>query len=142
MQILPNCLYVVAHGSSRTTVCVEGMHKYCAALTLHTGVLTKMFVLSVLYSKSELNCGLGAINGEDTSKAGSQGNQRPRFPVSLRGVQLARFPVCLRIRGQLARLSVSLCTGLRSHASRSVKVKQLSTRHLLQPLKTKKRGVT
>ena len=93
MQILPNCLYVVAHGSSKTTVCVEGMHKSCAALTLHTGVLsktfaiksgrnparhifswlpgeavglhtgvlTKTFAVSVLYLKSELNCGLGAI---------------------------------------------------------------------------------
>ena len=45
MQILPNCLYVVAHGSSKTTVCVEGMHKSCAALTLHTGVLSKMFAI-------------------------------------------------------------------------------------------------
>ena len=167
MQILPNCLYVVAHGSSKTTVCVEGMHKSCAALTLHTGVLsktfaikscrnparhifswlpgeavglhtgvlTKTFAMSVLYLKSELNCGLGAINGEDASKAGGHGSQRARFPVSLRSVQLARFPVSLRIGGQLARLSVSLRTGLRSHASRSVKVKQLSARHLLQPLK-------
>ena len=45
MQILPNCLYVVAHGSSRTTVCVEGMHKSYAALTLHTSVLSKTFVI-------------------------------------------------------------------------------------------------
>ena len=68
-------------------------------------------------------------------KVGGHGSQRARFPVSLRSVQLARFPVSLRIGGQLARLSVSLRTGLRSHASRSVKVKQLSARHLLQPLK-------
>ena len=93
---------MVAHGSSKTTVYVEGMHKSCAALTLHTGVLsktfaikscrnpgwhilswlpgeavglhmgvlTKTFAMSVLYLKSELNCGLGAINGEDVSKAG------------------------------------------------------------------------
>ena len=46
--------------------------------------------------------------------------------MSLRGVQLACFPVSLHIGGHLARLSVSLCTGLRSHASRSIKVKQLS----------------
>ena len=45
MQILPNYLYVVAHGSSRTTICVEGMHKSCAALTLHTGVLSKTFAI-------------------------------------------------------------------------------------------------
>ena len=45
MQILPNCLYVVAHGSSKTTICVEGMHKSCAALTLHTGVLSKTFAI-------------------------------------------------------------------------------------------------
>ena len=167
MQILPNCLYVVAHGSSKTTVCVEGMHKSCAALTLHTGVLsktfaikscrnparhifswlpgevvglhtgvlTKTFAMSVLYLKSELNCGLGAINGEDASKAGGHGSQRARFRVSMRSIQLARFPVSLRTRVQLACLSVSLRTGRRSHASRSVKVKQLSARHLLQPLK-------
>ena len=167
MQILPNCLYVVAHGSSKTTVCVEGMHKSCVALTLHTGVLsktfaikscrnparhifswllgeaiglhtgvlTKTFAMSVLYLKTELNCGFGAINGEDASKAGGHASQRALFPVSLRSVHLARFPVSLRIRGQLARLSVSLRTGRRSHASRSVKVKQLSARHLLQPLK-------
>ena len=76
--------------------------------------------MSVIYLKSELNCGLGAINGEDASKAGGHGSQRARFPVSLRSVQLARFPVSLRTRGQLARLSVSLCTGQRSHASRLV----------------------
>ena len=52
MQILPNFFYVVAHGSSQTTVCVEGMHKSCATLTLHTGVLTKMFAMSVLYLKT------------------------------------------------------------------------------------------
>src|SRR3989337_1134463 len=45
MQILPNCLYVVAHGSSKTTVCVEGMHKSRAAFTLHTGVLSKTFAI-------------------------------------------------------------------------------------------------
>jgi hypothetical protein len=51
MQILPNCLYVVAHGSCKTTVCVEGMHKSCTAqgktiaLTLHTGVLSKTFAI-------------------------------------------------------------------------------------------------
>ena len=87
--------------------------------------------MSVIYLKSELNSGLGTINGEDASKAGSHGSQRARFPVSRRSVQLARFPVSLRTRGQLARLSVSLRTGRRSHASRSVKVKQLSARHLL-----------
>ena len=135
MQILPNCLYVVAHGSSKTTVCVERMNKCCAALTLHTGVLTKTFVMTVLYLKTELNYGLGAINGEDASKAGGHGSQRARFPVSLCSVQLARFPVSLRTQGQLARLSVSLRTRLRSHASRSVKVKQLSARHVLQILK-------
>ena len=105
------------------------------AIGLHTGVLTKTFAMSVLYLKSELNCGLGAINGEDASKAGGHGSQRARFPVSLRSVQLACFSVSLRTRGQLARLSVSLRTGRRSHASHSVKVKQLSAWHLLQPLK-------
>ena len=82
--------------------------------------------MSVLYLKSELNCGLGAINGEDASKAGGHGSQRARFPVSLRNVQLVRFPVSLHTRGQLARLLVSLRTGRRSHASCSVKVNQLS----------------
>ena len=167
MQILPNCLYVVAHGSSRTTVCIEGMHKSCTVLILHTGVLsksfaikscrnparhifswlpgeavglhtgvlTKTFAMSVLYLKSELNCGLGAINGEDASKAGGHGSQRARFPVSLCSVQLAHFPVSLRTQGQLAHLSVSLRTGRRSHVSRSVKFKRLSARHLLQQLK-------
>ena len=84
---------MVAHGSSKTNVCVEGMHKSCVALTLHTsvlsktfaikscrnparhifswlpgeavglhmGVLTKTFAMSVLYLKSELNCGLGPL---------------------------------------------------------------------------------
>ena len=131
MQILTNCLYVVAHGSSRTTIYAEGMHKSCAALTLHTGVLSKTFVIkssrnlalhifswlhgevvglhtgvltktvvmSVLYLKSELNCGLGAINGEDASKVGGHGSQRARFPVGLHSVQLACFPVSLRIGG-------------------------------------------
>ena len=122
---------MVAHGSSKTTVCVEGMHKSCAALTLHmgvlskmfaikscrnptrhivswlpgevvglhTGVLTKTFAMSVLYLKRELNCGLGAINGEDASKAGGHGSQRARFAVSLPNVQLARFLMSLRIGG-------------------------------------------
>ena len=76
-----------------------------------------MFVMSVLYLKSEINCGLGAINGEDASKVAGHGIQRACFRVSLRSIQLARFPVSLRIGGQLARLLVSLCTGLRSHAS-------------------------
>src|SRR6266511_3079481 len=65
------------------------------AVGLHTGVLTKTFAMSVLYLKTELNCGLGAINGEDVSKAGGHGSQRAHFPVSLRGIQLARFPVRL-----------------------------------------------
>ena len=30
MQILPNFLYVVAHGSSKRTVCVQEMHKSCS----------------------------------------------------------------------------------------------------------------
>ena len=91
--------------------------------------------MSVIYLKSELNCGLGAINGEDASKAVGHGSQRARFLVSLRSVQLARFLVSLRTQAQLACLSVSLRTGRCSHTSRSVKVKQLSARHLLQPLK-------
>ena len=139
---------MVAHGSSKTTVCVEGMHKSCTALTLHTGVLsksfaikscrnsarhifswlpgeavglhtgvlTKTFAMSVLYLKSELNCGLDAISGEHASKAGGHGSQRARFPVSLRSVQLARFPVSLQTPGQLARLSVNLHIGRCSHA--------------------------
>ena len=106
---------MVLHGSSKTTVCVEGMHKSYAALSLHMGVLSKTFVIkscrnaarhifswlpgeavglqmgvltktfamSVLYLKSELNCGLGAINGEDASKAGGHGSQGARFTVSL-----------------------------------------------------------
>ena len=89
----------------------------------------------VIYLKSELNYGLGAINGEDASKAGGHGSQRARFPVSLCSIKLTRFPMSLRIGGQLARVAASLRTGLRSHASRSVKIKQLSARHLLQPLK-------
>ena len=44
-NIANNCLYVVAHGSSKTTVCVEGMHKSYAALTLHMGVLSKTFAI-------------------------------------------------------------------------------------------------
>ena len=68
-------------------------------------------------------------------KVGGHGIYRARFLVILRIIQLASFPVILRIRGHLAPLSVSLRIGLRSHASRSVKVKHLSARHLLQPLK-------
>ena len=105
------------------------------AVGLHMGVLTKTFAMSVLYLKRKLNCGLGAINGEDASKAGGHGSQRAHFLVSMHSVQLACFLVSLRTRGQLARLSVSLRTGRHSHASCSVKVKQLSSRHLLQPLK-------
>ena len=60
------------------------------------GVLTKTFAMSVLYFKSELNCGMGAINGEDASKAGGNGSQRARFRVSLRSVRLACFMVSLR----------------------------------------------
>ena len=61
MQILPNCLYVVAHGSCKTTVCVEGMQNPARhifpwlpgeAVGLHTGVLTKTFVMCVLYLKT------------------------------------------------------------------------------------------
>ena len=74
-------------------------------------------------------------------KAGGHGSQRARFLVSLRSVQLARFPVSLRTQGQLARLSVSLRTGQRSHASRSVKVKQLSAAPPAA-IKTNTRGVT
>ena len=85
--------------------------------------------MSVLYLKSELNCGLGAINGEDASKAGGHGSQRARFPVSLRGVQLARFPLSLRIGVQLARLPFSQA------------LKHLSARHLLA-IKRVRRGVT
>ena len=87
------------------------------AVDLHTGILTKTFVMSVLYLKSELNCGSGAINEEDASKAGGHGSQRARFPVSVGSLHASQ----------------SACT--RSHGSRSVKVKQLSARHLLQPLK-------
>ena len=101
------------------------------AVGLHTGVLTKTFAMSVLHLKTVLNCRLGTINGEDASKAGGHGSQRARFQVSLHGIQLARFPVSLRIGGQLVCISVSLRTGLRSHASCSVKVKQLSARNLL-----------
>ena len=63
--------------------------------------------MSVLYLKSELNSGLGAINGEDASKVGGHGSQRARFPVSLHGIQLARFPMSLRIEVPLARLPFS-----------------------------------
>ena len=69
------------------------------AVGLHTGVLTQMFAMSVLYLKSELNFGLGAINGEDASKADGHGSQRARFPVSLHSIQLTRFPVSLYIEG-------------------------------------------
>ena len=105
------------------------------AVGLHRGVLTKTFAMSVLYLQTILHRGLGAINVEDASKADGHGSQRACFPMSLCGVHLTRFLVSLRTRGQLARLSVSLRIGRRSHASRSVKVKQLSARHLLQPLK-------
>ena len=66
------------------------------AVGLHAGILTKTFAMSVLYLKTELNCGLGAISGEDASKAGGHGSQRARFPESLRSVLLARFLVSLR----------------------------------------------
>ena len=66
------------------------------AVGLHMGVLTKMFAMSVLYLKTLLNRGLGATNVEDASKAGIHESQRASFPVSQRGVQLARFPVSLR----------------------------------------------
>ena len=36
---------MVPHGSSKTIIRVEGMHKSYAALTLHTGVLSKMFAI-------------------------------------------------------------------------------------------------
>ena len=160
MQILPNCLYVVAHGSSKTTVCVEGMHKSCAALSLHTGVLsktfaiksctnparhifpwlpgeavglhtgvlTKTFAMSVLYLKSELNCGLGAINGEEGGRPWKSKGSLPSEPAQRIARTLPGEPAHWRTActplGQLR-------TGLRSHASRSVKVKQLSARHLL-----------
>ena len=99
------------------------------AVSLHTGVLTKTFAMSVLYLKTILNCGLGAINGEDANKAGSHGSQRARFPVSLCGVQLACFPVSLRIGVQLARLPFSQAP------------KHLPARHLLA-IKRVRRGVT
>ena len=63
------------------------------AVGLHTSVLIKTFAMSVLYLKTVLNYGLGAINVEDASKAGGHGSQRARFSVSLCGIQLARFPV-------------------------------------------------
>ena len=85
--------------------------------------------MSVLYLKTELNCGLGAINGEDASKEGGHGIQRARFLVSPRGVQLGRFPVSLRIGVQLARLPFSQA------------LKHLSARHLLA-IKRVRRGVT
>ena len=66
---------------------------------LHTGVLTKTFTMSVLYLKTELNCGLGTINEEDASKVGSHGSQTARFLVSLRSVQVARFLVTMHIGG-------------------------------------------
>ena len=84
--------------------------------------------MSVLYLKTVLNCGLGAINGEDASKAGGHGSERARFSVSLRGVQLARFPVSLRIGVQLARLPFSQA------------LKHLSSRYLLD-IKRVRRGV-
>ena len=85
--------------------------------------------MSVFYLKTELNCSLGAINGEDASKAGGHGSQRARFPVSLRGVQLACFQVSLRIGVQLARLPFSQA------------LNHLSARHLLA-IKRVRRGVT
>ena len=85
--------------------------------------------MSVLYLKTVLNCGLGAINGEDARKAGGHGIQRAHFPVSLRSVQLARFQVSLRIGVQLARLPFSQA------------VKHLSARHLLA-IKRVRRGFT
>ena len=36
---------MVAHGSTKTTICVEGMQHSYAALTLHTGVLSKTFAI-------------------------------------------------------------------------------------------------
>ena len=79
-----------------------------------------------------LNNGSGAINVEEGGRPWKSKGSLPSEPAQ----RTARtLPVSLRIGGQLARLSVSLRTGLRSHASRSVKVKQLSARHLLQPLK-------
>ena len=77
------------------------------AVGLHTGVLTKTFAMSVLYLKSELNFGLGAINGEEARKADGHGSQRACFPMSLCGVHLTRFLVSLRIGLQLARLPFS-----------------------------------
>ena len=109
LQRLTNLTKLFVRGSTRviqTIVCVEGMHKSCAALTLHpgvlsktfaikscrnsarhifsclpgeavglhTGVLTKTFAMSVLSSKRESHCGLGAINGEDASKVGRHGS--------------------------------------------------------------------
>ena len=85
--------------------------------------------MSVLYLKTVLNYGLGAINGEDASKAGGHGSQMARFRVSLRGVQLARFPLSLHIGVQLARLPFSQA------------LKHLSARHLLA-IKRVRRGVT
>ena len=70
-----------------------------------------------------------AWNGEDASKAGGHGSQRARFPVIFRGVQLACFPLSLRIGVQLARLLFSQA------------LKHLSTRHLLA-IKRVRRGVT
>ena len=85
--------------------------------------------MSVLYLNTELNCGLGAINGEDASKASNHGSQRAHFPVSLRGVQLARFPVSLRIGVHLACLPISQA------------LKHLSACHLLA-IKRVRHGVT
>ena len=127
LQGLTNLTELFVRGFTRViqkTVCVEGMHKSCAALTLHMGVLTKTFAMSVLYLKSELNCGSGAINGEDASKAGGHGSQRARFLMSLRGV---RFSVSLHIGVQLA-------------CPFSQALKHLSARHLLA-IKRVRRGV-
>ena len=93
----------------------------------------------VLYLKSELNYGLGAINGEDASKAGGHGSQRARFPVSLRSIQLARFPMSLRIGGQLARL------GQPVHRTALARLPFNQAAVITAPpiaIKTKTRGVT
>ena len=61
MQILPNCLYVVAHGHAKQPFALKGCinparHIFpwlpVEAVGLHMGVLTKTFVMSVLYLKT------------------------------------------------------------------------------------------
>ena len=106
------------------------------AVGLHTGVLTKTFAMSVLYLKSELNCGLGAINGEVASKAGDHGSQRAPFPVSLRSIQLTRFPVSLH--SSLLARSLSAGAAVYSHASR--RLTRLLGRHV--PMRSGTRGGT